>query len=188
MKTGFIFLAKECYFLVLFLMLVPVSGIGPVMEKELADGSSSASLTAVWLQGLSLNKYGRRYVLSPQNSWGGHWGELGCWDCGLSQWGGRQQKLSSLQCLVTENGPSESRIYWKLNAPGLTVAKWLLHYIHLQRAERDILLLATWHFRWSVPLSARANHGFGSRGHHQLENTVASASPRKHWLFLTEIY
>lgn len=44
--------------------------IGPIMENELTDGSSSAFLTVVWLQGLSLNKYGRRYVLSPQNSCG----------------------------------------------------------------------------------------------------------------------
>jgi hypothetical protein len=51
-------------------MLGPVWGIGPIVEKELTDASISAFLTVVWLQGLSLNKYGRRYMLSPQNSCG----------------------------------------------------------------------------------------------------------------------
>lgn len=66
MKIGFIFLAKECYFLILSLMLVPVWGIGPIMEKELTDGHSSAFLIAMWFQGPYLNKYGRRYVFFPQ--------------------------------------------------------------------------------------------------------------------------
>lgn len=47
-------------------MLVPVWGIGPIMEKELTDGHSSAFLIAVWFQGPYLNKFGRRYVLFPQ--------------------------------------------------------------------------------------------------------------------------
>lgn len=154
MKTGFIFLAKECYFLILFLMLVPVWGIGPIMEKELTDGSSSAFLVAVWFQGPYLNKYGRRYL--PKNSCGENSGKLAC----LFQWGGRQQKSAHYNVL------------WQ-RAPLKRV--WFIENEILQASQ--LLMVATPY----LPAESREGHSLVSNLAFQAE--LSGDSKSKPWFW-----